>query len=106
MQIVLVEIDVEIDAEIMQAVLDLGEHQLDALAAKDLLRGAVFQSSWRENRNAAALGLEVHRGFPLAHAAPGRTRRLRVDGDDLVPRRQNLDQCRHRELWRAHEHDA
>ena len=37
-QVVLVEVDVEVDAEVVQRGLDLVEHQLDADAAEDLLR--------------------------------------------------------------------
>ena len=43
-QRVLVEVDVEVDAEVVQRGLDLAEHQLDALAAEDLLR-VVLRSS-------------------------------------------------------------
>ena len=51
-QVVLVEVDVEVDAEVVQALLDLGEHQLDALGAEDLLRLVVGQvedvrAAWR-----------------------------------------------------------
>ena len=39
-------------------------------------------------RNAGRLGERVHRRLALRHAAPGRPRRLRVDGGDLVPGRR------------------
>ena len=42
-QVVLVEVDVEVDAEVVQASLDLGEHQLDALARKTSWRLVVGQ---------------------------------------------------------------
>ena len=37
-QVVLVEVDVEVDAELVEALLDLREHHRDALGAEDLLR--------------------------------------------------------------------
>ena len=37
MQGVLVEVDVEVDAEVVQAPLDVGEHEVDAHRAEDLL---------------------------------------------------------------------
>ena len=48
----------------------------------------------------------VHRRPPLGHAAPGRPRRLRVDGDDLVALADDLGQRRNGEVGRADEDDA
>ena len=42
-QVVLVEVDVEVDAELVEGLLDLVEHQVDALAPEDLLRLVVRQ---------------------------------------------------------------
>ena len=40
------------------------------------------------------------------HAASGGSRRLRIDGCDLVAGRRDLGQRRHREIGRPHEDDA
>ncbi len=37
MKVVLVEVDVEVDTEVVQPLLDLGEHQVDTAASEDLL---------------------------------------------------------------------
>ena len=41
--VVLVEVHVEVDAEVVQLALDLAEHQVDALAPEDLLRVVLLQ---------------------------------------------------------------
>ena len=44
-QVVLVEVDVEVDPELVQVGLDLGEHEVDAAGAEDLLRLGVRQGA-------------------------------------------------------------
>ena len=57
------------------------------------------------DRNAVRLGRDVDRRLLLGHAAAGRTGRLRVDGDDLVPGGDDRLKRRDREVGRAHEDD-
>jgi hypothetical protein len=54
-QVVLVEVDVEVDAEVVQRGLDLLEHPLHALAAEDLLRVVLLEGVGDVGEHRAAM---------------------------------------------------
>ena len=60
----------------------------------------------RQHGEASGLGKRLHGRFAVRHATAGGARRLRVDGDDLVPGADNFRQRRHGKRRRSHEDDA
>ena len=65
-----------------------------------------FQRGGVAHRQPQRLGARLHRARPVLPAAPGRPRRLAVNGHDLVTGLRQRLQRRHRELGRSHEDDA
>src|SRR6516164_11701501 len=57
-------------------------------------------------RKVMALGAAMDRGLRHAHAASRGSRRLAVDGGDLMPCRQDASEGGEGECGRAHEDDA
>jgi hypothetical protein len=45
----------------------------------------------------------MNRRFAIRHASPGRTRRLRINGDDLVPGRYHCIEAWYLKVRRSHE---
>src|SRR5205085_2107632 len=65
-----------------------------------------LQALRRQRGQALALGKQVHRRYLFGHASAGRSRRLGVDGCDLVPGCDERGQRRQRKLRGAHENDT
>ncbi len=75
-QVVLVEVDVEVHAEVVQGLLDLVEHHVDADGAEDLLRLVVGQvedvGPLRDDRVRDLADVRHRRSRPRASARPSR----------------------------------
>ena len=91
-QRVLVREDVEVDAEVVQARLDLAEHQVHAELAEDLLRLVARQVAER-GRAAGIVGLDPRRDLEdVAAAVAVLGRRLaQVRGDEAAGEAVDLD---------------
>ena len=79
----------------------------DRISAENLIRGIITQSGNDACIVVAeALGGLVDRGPALGHSPSRGSRRLSVDGGNLVPLADDLGQSRHGEGRRSHEDDA
>jgi hypothetical protein len=83
---------------------DHGGIGVEGLESRLFLR--TLETLWREHKYARLLGRLMHRRFTHAHAAPGRTRRLGVNGGNLVACIANGAKRRHGEVRRSHEDNA
>src|SRR5262245_56098755 len=68
--------------------------------------GIGAERCWGEYRQAMALGAAMDRRLRHGHAASGGSRRLGVDGSDLVPGLQDAGEGGEGERGRAQEDDA
>ena len=81
-----------------------GDHRhVDAKRSEISLFGTALQAQWCFHRQAQRIGTPMHRAAAGGLAATGRAWRLAVDGDDIMPRRCQRIERRHREIGGSHK---
>src|SRR5262245_52569298 len=85
----------------------IGHHdsRIGVMRPEGLLR-AVFEGFWGVDRKRQTLRLALDRRALQREAAARRSWRSRIDGDDIVPARSQLDQRRYCKIGSTHEDQA